>query len=192
MEKESSAPEPIPQWKEKTWNLIFLLVGALIGFGLNLLQDHFQHEEEKKAAINLLYQDVEYQVNHSNLLIRSMENLKTGQIPDISPPALTLDRALNRPDLSIRISLPSHKSPIADRILQKLDLIPNQLSKDVLQFYSNLFYCDSLRSECQDEQAKRQTERTDKPGPICDIYLKVLGSCKDLGEGLLTKIKGFE
>ena len=190
-EKEKSSSQNQGLWKDRFWTLFVLLVGAGLGFGLNSLHDHIQHKKEMETALTLLRQDVTYQVQYCKTLVKGFNNLKSGQFPDIAHKAPTLDRALNNADLRIGMSLRSHRSPISEHIVSKIDLLPKCIATDVLKYYSNIFYCQSLQNECKGVLAQREEKSSEKPAPICDIYLDILQSCVKLGEELIIKIEAI-
>ena len=191
VEKEKSSSQKQGLWKDKFWNLLFLLVGAGLGFGLNSLHDHIQHKKEMATALTLLHQDVAYQVQYCKTLVKGLKNLKSGQFPDITHIAPTLDRALNNPDLRIDMSLRSHRSPISEHIISKIDLLPKSIATDVLKYYSDIFYCQSLQDECKEALSQRKEKRPEKPAPICDIYLDIMQSSIKSGEDLIIKIEAL-
>ena len=188
MKKEPSPSQNQSLWKDRVWNLLVLLIGVALGFGFNLLHIHIQNKQEMESALTLLREDVAYQVDYSKMLVIGFKNLKSGEFPNIAKKAPTLDRALNNTDTHIGMSLQSHRSPISEHILSKIDLLPKRIATDVLKYYSNIFYCQSLQNECKEVLAKRETKKSEKLAPICDIYLDVLKSCVNLGESLLNKI----
>jgi hypothetical protein len=190
-EKEKSSSQNRDIWKDRFWNLFVLLVGAGLGFGLNALHDHIQHKREMETALTLVRQDVAYQVQYCKTLVKGFNNLKSGQFPDIAHKAPTLDRALNNADLRIGMSLRSHRSPISEHIVSRIDLLPKHIATDFLKYYSNIFYCQSLQNECKGVLAQREKESVEKPAPICDIYLDILQSCVKLGEELIIKIEAI-
>ena len=142
-----------------------------------------------ETALTLVRQDVSYHVQYCKALVEGFNNLKSGQFPDITHKAATLDRALNNVDRRIGMSLRSHRSPISEHIVSKIDLLPKRIAADVLKFYSNIFYCQSLRDECKGALAEREKESDEKPALICDIYLDILQSSVNLGELLIKEIE---
>lgn len=191
-EKENFSSQNQGLWKDRFWNLLVLLIGAGLGFGLNSLHDYLQHKKEMEKALTLLHEDVAYQVKYCKALVKGLKNLKSGQFPDISQIAPTLDRALNNPHLGIDMHLRTHRSPISEHIISNINLLPKSIATDTLKYYSNIFYCQSLQNQCKEALSQRKEKRQENPAPTCDIYLDIIQSCVKIGENLIIKIEALQ
>lgn len=176
-------------WQDKIWNILFLVVGAVIGFGANYVDRHYQRIEDRTSLLVIYEADIEYHVDLIKTLVTGFKNFKEGMFPDIAKGSSTLDRSMEGSHSEIGLTVPTHHSSIFDSTLSRIHLLPKDLLPDIIRFYANLEDCDAKRSACQAELENRKGQQIINPDPLCDIYLEVMESTLKRGRLLLHKLQ---
>lgn len=133
--------------KERMWATLFIVLGACIGLGVNLVQEKIQAKQEQQAVIQIVKSDTEKHLKRLEPLEELLKKIKGGERTDIAPKAEILDKSFSKSSFGFDFKTPEHKSLVLSSFLSKLHVLPKKCIPEVINFYENLEYCEEKRKK---------------------------------------------